>query len=440
MEYFCPKLNIFTIGDYMLYILISIIVIYFLMPGKNAKFGFIRIKDYIIPISIILLLILLVVFSKDVFDSAHNGLTLWVNNVVPSLFPFLICLELLKKTNIIKIIGKILEPIIRPIFNIPGSGVFAVVMGMCSGYPVGSKFATSLRETNQCSKAEGERLLAFTNTSGPLFILGAVGIGMFSDNKIGFLLLVTHFIAALLVGFCFRFYKKDSSTNIIIQEKPKKNNRSETIKLSTLGLFMGEAIKSSIATLLLICGFIVFFCVLGTILDEIGLTDLITNGLNKIFGIFNFPIKDSKDLSIGCFKGILEITSGLKILSNLSLDYTALLPIVATILGFGGLSVHMQVASIISNTDLSLKPYLLGKTLHGIFAGMITYFVLNYTDFFNLEAVETFSVATSNNLNNDVTILGSGNVLIMSLSFLILISLVKILFRKERIFKHHNLL
>ena len=74
-------------------------------------------------------------------------------------------MELLKQTNIISVFGKVLEPIVRPIFNIPGSGVFAIAMGMCSGYPVGAKFAASLREENQCSKVQGERLLAFTNTS-----------------------------------------------------------------------------------------------------------------------------------------------------------------------------------------------------------------------------------------------------------------------------------
>ena len=403
----------------MLYILIGVIVLYFLIPSKQPRFGVLKVKKYIIPFIFLALIVFLVIFSKDVFDSAHNGLLLWANNVVPSLLPFLICLEILKKTSIINIIGRILEPVIRPIFNIPGSGVFAVVMGMCSGYPVGAKFAASLREENKCSKPEGERLLAFTNISGPLFILGAVGIGMFADNKIGFLLLITHFIAALLVGICFRFYKKNSASCIENEENLAKNKSSGTIKLSTLGTFMGEAIKSSIATLLLICGFIVFFCVLGTILDKIGFTNLITKG---------------NDLSIGCFKGILEITSGLKILSSLSIDYKWLLPLVAAILGFGGFSVHMQVASIISNTDLSIRPYLLGKALHGIFAGLITYFILNYTNFFNLEAVETMSKITTNTLNNNVILLGSGNILIMALSVLIVLFLVRILFRRKTYF------
>lgn len=149
----------------MLYIFLTILLLYLFIPSKKVKFGFFYLKRNLIPIGIILLLILLVVFSEDAFKSAHNGLMLWCNNVVPSLFPFLICLELLKQTNIITVLGKILEPVVRPIFKIPGSGAFAIAMGMCSGYPVGAKFAVSLREENFCSKEEGERLLAFTNTS-----------------------------------------------------------------------------------------------------------------------------------------------------------------------------------------------------------------------------------------------------------------------------------
>lgn len=135
---------------------------------------------------------------------------------------------------------------------------------------------------------------------------------------------------------------------------------------------------------------------------------------------------------VGSFKGFLEITSGIKILSSLSIDINILLPLIALILGFGGISVHMQVASIISHTDLSLKPYLIGKTLHGIFAGIITYCILNYTNFFNLEAVETFSSITLNQING---ITGSGNLLILTLSVIILLSLIVLLFHKKTVLK-----
>ena len=430
----------------MLYIFLIILFLYFIIPSNKIKFRIINFKNYVIPMSIILVLILLIIFSEDAFSSAQNGLFLWFNNVVPSLLPFLMCLEILKSTNIFDFIGKLLEPIIRPVFNIPGSGVFAVIMGMCSGYPVGAKFAASLRETNQCSLVEGERLLAFTNTSGPLFIISAVGIGMFKNSKIGLLLLITHFIAALLVGIVFRFYKKYASTNSftrneiskINQEnasKSKKNNRSNTLNLSHLGSIMGESIRNSISTLLLICGFITFFCVFSTMLDKSGITDLITRFICNIFSYFGYQENIITSLSAGCFKGIFEITNGLKILSTSYVGYNILLPVVATILGFGGISVHMQVASIISSTDLSLKPYILGKSLHGIFAGIITYLVITYTNFFNLETVETFSSIVSNSIidYNDSPFMISGDLLIIGITCIILILLIRLLYKKVHI-------
>ena len=88
----------------------------------------------------------------------------------------------------------------------------------------------------------------------------------------------------------------------------------------------------------------------------------------------------------------------------------------------------MQVASIIKHTDLSLKPYLLGKTLHGIFAGIITYLFLNYTDFLESEAVETFSSLTFHQING---VTGSGNLLLLTLFGIILFSLMVLLFRKK---------
>lgn len=415
----------------MVYIFITLILLYLLIPSKKVKFGFFNLKHNLIPISIIILFILLVIFSEDVFISAHNGLTLWCNNVVPSLLPFLICLEILKRTNIISVIGRILEPIIKPIFRIPGCGAFAVVMGMCSGYPVGAKFAASLREANQCSKMEGERLLAFTNTSGPLFIVGAVGIGMLENNKAGFLLLLTHFISALLVGVIFRFYKSNSKENIQIKAKQsvseQVNTNSNNIKLSQLGSIMGDAIKNSIATLLLVCGFITFFCVIGTILDKIGITAFFSNLINQLLINLGFS-STINELTTGCLKGILEITSGLKIMATSSIDSNILLPFMATILGFGGISVHMQVASIINHTDLSLKPYICGKALHGILAGFLTYIIVNYTNLFQWEVIETFSSITA---NQATSIVGSGNLFIIAFSTLLLLTLIILLLRKS---------
>ena len=80
----------------------------------------------------------------------------------------------------------------KPLFNIRGEGSFAFIMGILSGYPMGAKIAANFRQNNICSKVECERLLSFTNNSGPLFIIGSVGISLFGNSTIGFLLLFTH--------------------------------------------------------------------------------------------------------------------------------------------------------------------------------------------------------------------------------------------------------
>ena len=86
----------------------------------------------------------------------------------------------------------------RPIFNIDGKGSFCFIMGLISGYPVGAKIACEFRKQNICPKTECERLLSFTNNSGPLFIVGTVGISMFEIQQLVFYYLLLIFWLASL--------------------------------------------------------------------------------------------------------------------------------------------------------------------------------------------------------------------------------------------------
>ena len=124
----------------MVYLFIFFIIcfIFFLLKKQNSMYV-IKIKNYIIPITIVIFLICIVCFSSSSLETARNSFMLWVNNVVPSLLPFFICIELLKQTNFIEVVGKALNPIMYPLFNVPGCGAFALTMGITSGYPVRSK-------------------------------------------------------------------------------------------------------------------------------------------------------------------------------------------------------------------------------------------------------------------------------------------------------------
>ena len=176
-------------------------------------------------------------------------------------------------------------------------GAFALAMGITSGYPVGAKVAKDLYKDNLCSKIEAERLIAFTNSSGPLFIIGAIGSGMFLDSKIGLLLFITHFLASLTVGIIFRNYKKSHKTSHIISQVSIKSKSYTSLKLQNFGKYMGDSIQNSISTLFMILGYMIFFAVLSNILIDTNVANFFSFIIKELLNMFNI----STNLSTGIF-------------------------------------------------------------------------------------------------------------------------------------------
>lgn len=347
---------------------------------NKLYFLILKIKQVILYAILIAFTCSLIIFSKNNLSAAKNGLVLWANSVVPSLFPFFIATELLSHTNFAYILGKFLNKIMKPIFNVSGEGSFAVIMGIISGYPIGAKIAVNFRNNKICSKEECERLLSFTNNSGPLFIVGTVGISMFGNSTIGLLLLVTHILASITVGFIFRFWKynHNSTSENSISYKESKSN----ISLSNLGEIIGNSISSSINTILLIGGFIVLFSVLISILQASSMLNVISNSITPILDLLHIP----QEFSTGIISGVLELTNGLSLITNIHVKKISLNIILASfLLGFGGISILLQVWSIVAKSDLSIKPYILGKMLHACFSAFYTFIFLNNFVFFNFD-------------------------------------------------------
>lgn len=346
----------------------------------NVKFFVIKIKRNIIPMLFIFFAFGLFLFSKNNLPAIKKGLELWANSVVPSLFPFFVATECLMHTNIVEQIGFIFNKFMKPLFNVSGKGSFAFVMGIISGYPVGAKIACNFRKKDICSKEECERLLSFTNNSGPLFIIGTVGITMFGSSLIGILLFITHIISGICVGLVFRFWKYNSSSSD--NKKLNYNSNKKNVNLSNIGEVLAESINSSISTIFMIGGFVVIFSSIISILNSSRILSCLELWLSPIFVFLNI---DSSFVQ-GLFTGFLEITNGINLISNIHIKKLSInIIFTAFLLGFGGISVMLQVLSIISKTDLSCKPYVLGKLLHGILAGFFTYVFINFIPIFNFD-------------------------------------------------------
>ncbi len=331
------------------------------------SFLVINLKKYFFTIIFFLFMITLLIFSNNNLIAAQNGLALWAKNVLPTLFPFFVATELLCQTNFTYILGKLLNRLIKPIFNLPGESVIAIILGTISGYPIGAKVVCNLKNQKIITKIEAERLIAFTNNSGPLFILGTVGITLFHNKHLGIILLISHIFSSLTVGYLFRFWKRNK-LDVNFREI-HFNSKLSPIKISEIGEILGNAIKKSISSILSVGGFIVLFSVILSILENSGILDIIN--------MFLYQLGISKEISSAIFTGIIEVTNGVNLSSSI---YTSLptLSILLTsfLLGFGGISVLLQVYSIISKENISVKPYILGKLLQGFLSILFTFILL----------------------------------------------------------------
>lgn len=306
------------------------------------------IRDLLLGLMLSLAVLALIVWPQRSAAAAKDGLLLCYNVIIPSLFPFFVLSSLVVELGMAGYIDRAVERIMRPLFNVPGACASSLVLGLIGGYPVGAQTAVGLYEKGICSKTETERLLAFCNTSGPAFILGVVGAGIFSDSRIGILLYLVHAAAAVCVGVLFRFYKR--------KETDGRNCTRAPFYTQRLSAAFTSSVKSSFASILNICAFVVFFTVLIQMLAQAG----VLRGLAALLA----PLGLANPWGERLLTGILEVSSGVWTLAEIG-PTPGSVSMAAFILGWGGLSVHCQVLSFAGGSGLSMRTYFMGKLLHG---------------------------------------------------------------------------
>lgn len=288
------------------------------------------------------LVAVLIIFPKECINSGLDGVFLCLDTVIPSLFPFFVCSKIITGLGMLRPLEKILSPVMRPLFGVSGKGSLPFVMGILSGYPVGASCVADLYARGECGKEECEKLLAFCNNSGPLFILGAVGTGMLNSPVLGRYLYLIHIISAIITGLIFKFYKTKTKGMAELPPTPQK----DYIKVIV------DAFESATENMLSVCGFVVFFCVFGGALRKMGISPIV--------------------------HGLFEISGGVREISNMGVGLTMRIPWISAVIAFSGVSVILQVLNIVKDAKLSPKFYLLGKGIQGIIAFALTYFTLKF--------------------------------------------------------------
>ncbi len=286
---------------------------------------------------------LILAFGKGYSAVVLDGLSLYLACVVPSLLPYFFITAILSNLKATSKIANRLSFFTKRIFNVGGAVGYAFFMSLISGYPVGAKLVSDLKEKGLISKTESIRASALCSTSSPMFLINSVGSIMFNSVRFGLTLFLCHFFSSIIVGVIFSFYHR--------KEKPLSLPFINDKKVDNV---LYESAYSSVISILVVGAIITIFYLLTNVLFSLGVLSPIVSAFSFVFG--------NEILGKGLTFGLFECTQGLKILSTLKGSFLVL-PLSTFICGFGGLSVLMQSIAYLKKAKIKTAPFILAKII-----------------------------------------------------------------------------
>lgn len=319
-----------------------------------------------------------------------RGVKVWWEVLFPALFPFFVLSELLLGFGIVHLAGTLLDPLMRPLFRLPGAGAFVVAMGFASGYPVGARLTSRLMEQRLVNGSQGQRLVEMTTTSDPIFLIGAVGVGFFGRPEAIPVLAAAHYGGAMLLGVLGRWRRDpdsaaggsgaESSAGAAggrLKAALAAMHRARIADGRPLGILLQQAMQSSLALMMIVGGLVVFFSAALDLLTHSGILAAFRHLLEGGLTAVGMP----SGLSPAFVQGTFEVTLGARAAAEAAQPQGGALPLAdrlaaaAFVLSWAGLSVHAQVAGLMSRTGWRYGPFARTRLLHGGIAAFLVYLV-----------------------------------------------------------------
>ena len=282
-------------------------------------------------------------FPQEVSASVTEGLRLSVSVLIPSLFPFFICVNLTSALGLTGVLARVFAPVMRRMFHVSGAGCTAVLCGAAGGYPSGAQCVSALYREGQLSRAEAEYLLLFCNNAGPAFLFGAVGTVLGIGMTGCLLLWGIHLLSALVIG-------------LVNRPKEAPNAALPPVQRANASGAVVEAVRSAGQAVLQITMFVAAFSVLARLLT-MAAAHILPDGVCTVL------------------TGMLELSGGIAALAAMPIALRWKLALASFFLGFGGLCVWMQTQAVLAPAGLSGCGMLLAKLAQGLLAALITFFL-----------------------------------------------------------------
>ena len=339
---------------------------------KSLPFG-----KIVACIAIVAFMVMMLIKPDYYLDSARRGLSLYATSVLPSLFPFYFFSLLLTYIGSAKAISAVFQKPVKLLYNAPKESAYVLLLSMLSGYPVGASMTAELYGAGIITSKEAKAIASFASTSGPIFMLGTVGSAIFGDIRVGVIVLVSHYLAALLNGLIFRVNDKQ---NMIL----RKRRRSKRVDINTdndadtkvsvtapdvvimsqqdVDSVMSRTIANATLSMLYVGGYIVICGMLVDTLTLFHLDSLIVLALGEKAGL---PI-------VALIEGLIEMTRG-SIACTKCLSPNVSVALCAGIISFGGLSVMLQNYTFLSKCKIKFSEIAVRKIFQSVIAFLIAF-------------------------------------------------------------------
>ena len=334
------------------------------------KFNFtiIKIKNIIKILVFCMVLTSLFAFSKYNTESIKDTILLFIYCVFSSHFPYIFFTEFVSNTKILDYISQKLGKVIAKIFPLSKNATSSIIIGFLCGFPSGAKYTVNLYNQGKLSYNEAKILLSFINNFNPIFIITTVGICMFNNIYIGILLLISHYLSSILIGF---INCKINHKTIIHDKSNYLNSFLQKTGINSKKTSIFFNVKQSISNA---------FLILTNILGFMLLFNLISYDLRVVLEKFKID-KNIIDIITSFFE-VTKGTSNIISLTNFSFEFKFIFA--SILLGFSGICIMFQIYSVIYEDNYSFTDLLISKIIHGMLSGLISFIIIKILNIANI--------------------------------------------------------
>ena len=316
------------------------------------------------------LVICIVIFPSECIAAAKDGLSDWLDIIVPSLLPFMIGSNILLRTGVLKPLSDFCNPGTHKLFGASGNLIYIFISSALSGYPMGAKLAGDMYQSGTITHNDAVRIINATSISGPLFISGAVATSILKNPAVAEFIYFPHIISALITAILFHIFVYPKS----MQEMPRlRTGKSEKMNIR-VGKVLNDSIMNSLSTIGMIGGFIILFSVFTTIMEKLNVFSFLGYVISPVFNLLHLDLSLSPPL----LTGFLEMSNGCIALGNISGLMTQKILVATFIITFSGLSILFQTYSVMSLGGIKNRYFIPVKITQSIIAVLLCVVFLNF--------------------------------------------------------------